>query len=512
MKISRLSLPVAAAIAGSLFTASAMLCGTAVAAPALSLSLAAGPPTTTITVSGTGFSASALVDIYFDMTDLCLSIASGTGSVSCAIKVPKEAQPQTLWISAVQRNTSTGAQKAFVVRTDWTQFHGRDAKHTGFNPFENTLNTSNVANLDILWQASIGSLGTNGTPAVAGGKVYIDGLDGKLYAFSATKGTAVAGFPKTLGGQVFYSSPAVGQGNVYIGTNAPDDKLYAFNANTGATAAGYPVTLGGAIYASPALYNGNVYVGCFDGKIYAFDAATGTTLAGFPVTAGTIDATVSAANGRIYVGSYGNGQFYAFDAVTGAGIPGYPITTGDSIESTAALVSGQVFFGSDDRDLYGLHRSDGALPSGFPVATGGFVASSPATDGGQMIVGSSDGKTYSFTAADGSLRWSKSLDDQVRGSPIIANGVVYVNSQKSLFALDASTGAILWRAGVHTAPSLASPAVADGIVFIGSSDGNLYAFSVNGLAPAKRLPGGELGIKPALSSLRPDQSLKVTQY
>ena len=54
--------------------------------------------------------------------------------------------------------------------------------------------------------------------------------------------------------------------------------------------------------------------------------------------------------------------------------------------------------------------------------------------------------------------------------------------------------------------------VADGIVYIGSTDGNLYAFSVNGVFPASRLPGGELGVKPAISSLKPDYSLRaVTQ-
>ena len=139
------------------------------------------------------------------------------------------------------------------------------------------------------------------------------------------------------------------------------------------------------------------------------------------------------------------------------------------------------------------------------------MVSSPATDGRQVIVGSASAqKAFSFSIADGSLRWSTLLDGVVQGSPIIANGVVYVNSRNSLFALDASTGAILWRAGVYT-NGFASPAVSDGIVFIGSTDGNLYAFSANGMAPAKRFPGGELGIKPALSSLKPDLSLNATR-
>src|SRR3954451_6631733 len=44
------------------------------------------------------------------------------------------------------------------------------------------------------------------------------------------------------------------------------------------------------------------------------------------------------------------------------------------------------------------------------------------------------------------------------------------------------------------------------IVYIGSKNG-LYAFSVKGLSPARALPGGQLGVKPALSSLKPNLSL-----
>ncbi len=73
--------------------------------------------------------------------------------------------------------------------------------------------------------------------------------------------------------------------------------------------------------------------------------------------------------------------------------------------------------------------------------------------------------------------------------------------------LSTAYGALLWSAGVRTA-FLASPAVADGIVYLGSTNRRFYAFSVDGLAPAAALPGGRLGVKPALSSLKPDPSLK----
>src|SRR5438067_2184967 len=133
-----------------------ILYGAAAAAPAVTVSPGAGPPTTNIIVTGTGFSPNAAIDIYFDTSDLCLSISTATGSVSCTIQAPKTAQPQTHYVSAVQRYTGAGGQARFIVRTDWRQFHGMDAKHTGFNPYENTINTSNVRNLDVLWTAPVG--------------------------------------------------------------------------------------------------------------------------------------------------------------------------------------------------------------------------------------------------------------------------------------------------------------------------------------------------------------------
>jgi outer membrane protein assembly factor BamB len=61
----------------------------------------------------------------------------------------------------------------------------------------------------------------------------------------------------------------------------------------------------------------------------------------------------------------------------------------------------------------------------------------------------------------------------------VANGVVYVGTvepDKRLYAFNAATGALLWS--YHIGLDLSSPAVADGRVFVGSYDGNVYAFGL----------------------------------
>lgn len=63
----------------------------------------------------------------------------------------------------------------------------------------------------------------------------------------------------------------------------------------------------------------------------------------------------------------------------------------------------------------------------------------------------------------------------VSSSPAVANGIVYVGSDdKNLYAFDAVTGLEKWRFATGSGVS-SSPAVVRGVVYIGSNDKNLYA-------------------------------------
>ncbi|HJT54895.1 MAG TPA: PQQ-binding-like beta-propeller repeat protein, partial [Ktedonobacteraceae bacterium] len=65
---------------------------------------------------------------------------------------------------------------------------------------------------------------------------------------------------------------------------------------------------------------------------------------------------------------------------------------------------------------------------------------------------------------------------KVEAPPVVANGVVYVGSDDGrLYALDASTGNMLWNTMLGNAAT-SSVAIANGVVYIGSDDGKLYAF------------------------------------
>ena len=75
------------------------------------------------------------------------------------------------------------------------------------------------------------------------------------------------------------------------------------------------------------------------------------------------------------------------------------------------------------------------------------------------------------------LHWSYQTGGSIYSSPAVAAGVLYVGSlSPTLFALNASTGALLWK---YTMGSYVhgGPAVDNGVVYVGSADGNVYALN-----------------------------------
>ena len=62
------------------------------------------------------------------------------------------------------------------------------------------------------------------------------------------------------------------------------------------------------------------------------------------------------------------------------------------------------------------------------------------------------------------LKWSYATGGRVESSPAVANGVVYIGSwDRNVYALNASTGALLWSYATGGYVE-SSPAVANGVV------------------------------------------------
>jgi outer membrane protein assembly factor BamB len=74
----------------------------------------------------------------------------------------------------------------------------------------------------------------------------------------------------------------------------------------------------------------------------------------------------------------------------------------------------------------------------------------------------------------GTQLWAYTTGGGVYSSPAVADGIVYVGGDYKVYALDAATGHVRWA---HTTGGAvkSSPAVAAGIVYVGSADHKVYA-------------------------------------
>ena len=117
-KILSLAQYVLACSAGILWLAASSFSQSITVAPA------SNPPNTTTLVSGSGFSAGAQVDIYFDTSDLARTVTDDTGSFSqIAFQVPASALPGKHTVTA-KDSTGASAQTPFLVNTNWSPIKG----------------------------------------------------------------------------------------------------------------------------------------------------------------------------------------------------------------------------------------------------------------------------------------------------------------------------------------------------------------------------------------------------
>ena len=114
---------------------------------------------------------------------------------------------------------------------------------------------------------------------------------------------------------------------------------------------------GGIVYSSPAVANGIVYVGSEDKNLYAIDAVTGKEKWRF-TTGDHVFASPTVADGSVYVRSEDK-NLYAIDAVTGK--EKWRFATGDHVDSSPAVANGIVYVGSDDKNLYAVGANSVSL-------------------------------------------------------------------------------------------------------------------------------------------------------
>ena len=240
--------------------------------------------------------------------------------------------------------------------------------------------------------------------------------------------------------------------------------------------------LGENVFSSPTVSGGLVYVGSLDGRVHAFDVATGklrwlTEQHGAASTSN--DSTPAVVNGVVYI-CLQDERLYALDALTGqlrwASPAEYALGSSPTVANGVVYVSGNeqlyAFDAASGRTRWISSPGDGSTTHTSPAVANGVVYLAMAGNGPYT------GRVYAFDAATGKLRWASELTDggtDPNSSPAVAHGLVYIGSGRGgLMAFDAEIGKLRWITAATKGSTGSSPAVADGLVYLAQDP--IYAF------------------------------------
>jgi outer membrane protein assembly factor BamB len=334
------------------------------------------------------------------------------------------------------------------------------------------------------------------TPAIAGGVLYVGSYDGKFYALDVR--TGVPRWKFATGGErrfeakglhgmqpktqtiadpfdVYLSSPVLGGGLVYFGSG--DGSVYALDAVSGDLK--WKFSTGDVVHASPAYADGVVFFGSWDSYFYAVDALTGKEKWRFhggedPVMHNQVGFQSSPAvvNGVVYTGCR-DSNLYAIDAATGK--EKWHFNNGGSwVISSPAVTQGKVIFGTSDSSLYLVLDAE----TGKPIVQQqgkAYVFSSPSVAGKSVFIGILNGTLEARDLDSGTLLWEFYTEASKRNDGWILTADRQFNGPLLFWSSwrEVPVVATVQQFGVGSIFS--SPLVVGGVVYFGSTDGNMYA-------------------------------------
>lgn len=202
-------------------------------------------------------------------------------------------------------------------------------------------------------------------------------------------------------------------------------------------------------------------------------------------TNGDVFSSPAVVDGKVYVGS-ADKNLYCLNAFTGQKV--WNFTIGYYLRSSPAVAGGKVFTGADDGYFYCVDANTGTQV--WKTFGGGLfpnlldvneadARSSPVIVSDRMYCGALDGKVYCLNVASGNTLWTYSTGSPIFGSPGYSNGMVYITSTDGyLYAFDANTGVLTWKSAFtlnldigipefcqHY--NIGSPTIANGVLYVG---------------------------------------------
>jgi outer membrane protein assembly factor BamB len=211
-------------------------------------------------------------------------------------------------------------------------------------------------------------------------------------------------------------------------------------------------------WSGPLVSDNILYVGNLQGKILALDLTTadlseglapemkwdplaivGSLGGGF--TCGNVSKPMgmygmpAVNNGRVYIGAYDGNVLYV---TTNGEVSGTKFETGGPIIGGVVIDGDTLFVGSSDGKLYAL-TLDLKLKDGWPFKTEGKIWSTPVVDHGVVYIASADHNLYAIDAESGNEIWRFETEAAIMSTPLVANGKVYIGGcDRKFYSVDAA--------------------------------------------------------------------------
>jgi PGF-pre-PGF domain-containing protein len=374
--------------------------------------------------------------------------------------------------------------------SEWRMF-GRYLNHTAYDGISFTI----IPGLNYS-TFKVGGPISWSSPAVFNGYVFIGSEDGSLYQLNASN---ISQYINNFTATGIYTSPAVvtigSNSYVYFGSGASlPEILYQLNASN--ISQQLDISTASTYYSSPVVANGSVYFGGRSSGVYQVNASNiSQQLASFSTDG--IYATPAVANDYVYVAGgklSTNNVFYQLNASNiSIQIANYSIEDGWNERSSPVVWNGYVYFGTSRNTSGGtggaviqLNASNVSQKiATYNVAPSSISSSSPAIatiEGNTYLyIGASepDRNLYQLNASDISQKIANySTGASVASSPVIANGYVYIAGYDGyVYQLNASNVSKL-VGKIYTGSIIASTlAYAEGYIYFGSW--NRYVYQIN---------------------------------
>lgn len=332
-----------------------------------------------------------------------------------------------------------------------------------------------------------------------GETVYaISGTPQQVYMLDAGNGTVKGTFSPVAEakGTIWWSPVTVGGGLAFVGYTASDTEtatLYAFDPETGQEQ--WNVSAESLILPAPFYADGVVYFGASDGCVYAADVQTKRLKPGWPPlddkgqvacqTGDAIWSTPVVAGGRVYVSAMDH-HVYSFDAETGDTLWTSAVGGAMAAPPTLIVEDGILYVGAFDGQLYALRADSGEVVEGFHFEANNWIWSEVLALGDQLFVTSLDGNLYALDPANGAEIWSycgtvkedngRCKNMVLRAGPIEAGGSIIIATESGEVA--AVTDAVRqwnWPSGTPEANILTTPVASEDMIYVILMDGQVQA-------------------------------------